>query len=257
MAFVKLDAAILRSTIWYKRPDLELFLAALLMAEPREYLEPVRTLEVDSLDDAGFVVPPGWYGFVPASGPGIIAQAVVNEVNGIAALKSLASPEKESRSQAHEGRRMVRIDGGYLILNYMKFRDMDHTAADRQRRLRARKAALAEGPVTRNTVTSRRDITHSREQMQKAESRKQNTENEAEWLASLACDPANAGVDVSKEADKCRFWCGQNRRQFTRKTFVNWLLRADRTIQGAGKNGGGAVPWQRPETTAEQHKLGF
>jgi len=166
MAFVKLDAAILRSTIWYKRPDLELFLAALLMAEPREYLAPVNTLEVDSLKDAGFVVPPGWYGFVPASGPGLIAQAVVEEATGINALKSLGSPEKESRSQAFEGRRMVRIDGGYLVLNYMKFRDMDHTAAERQRRLRARKASLA---VTRDTVTVTRDVTHSREQMQRAD----------------------------------------------------------------------------------------
>jgi hypothetical protein len=157
MAFVKLDAAILRSTIWYKRPDLELFLAALLMAEPREYLAPVNTIKVDSLDDGGFQVPPGWYGFVPASGPGIIAQAFVDEKTGIEALKSLGAPEKESRSQAFEGRRMVRIDGGYLILNYMRFRDIDHTCAERQRRLRERRRVTRDGNgVTRDvTPTSR------------------------------------------------------------------------------------------------------
>lgn len=175
MPFVKLDAGILRSTIWYKRPELEIFLAALLMAEPREYEQEIPTLETDTLERAAFTVPPGWYGFVPASGPGLIQQAVVDQAAGIEALKALAQPELESRSQVHAGRRMVRIDGGYLVLNYMKYRDYDYNAAERMRKLRARRRvtpALQDVTgVTRNGRDVRPNVTHSREQRADADTK--------------------------------------------------------------------------------------
>lgn len=139
MAFVKLDQGILNSTIWVQRPDLEIFITALLIAEPVEFLSPVPTIKIRTLEDAGFVVPPGWYGFCSAAGPGIVHRAHIDPEIGLAALERLASPEQGSRSQAFEGRRLVRVDGGFVVLNFMRYRDRDHTAAERQRRLRARK----------------------------------------------------------------------------------------------------------------------
>ena len=53
---------------------------------------------------------------------------------------------------------MIRVNGGFLILNYMKYRDKDHTAAERQRRLRARKKALEDANgVTRDVNDVTRD----------------------------------------------------------------------------------------------------
>ena len=72
MAFVKLDCGILDSTIWLDRAARELFITALLMAEPFELREPAKQIKVRSLDETGFVVPVGWYGFVAAAGSGII-----------------------------------------------------------------------------------------------------------------------------------------------------------------------------------------
>jgi hypothetical protein len=46
------------------------------MAHPIELREPMPQYEVGSLKETGFVVPPGWYGFVPAAGPGIIRMAM-------------------------------------------------------------------------------------------------------------------------------------------------------------------------------------
>ena len=182
MAFVKLDAGILNSTIWVLRPDLEIFITSLLMAQPREFTEPVGTIKIRSLDDDDFVVPPGWYGFVEAAGPGIVNRAHVSQEIGIPALERLASPEPESRSQDFGGRRMVRVDGGYVVLNFMRYRDRDHTAAERQRRLRNRKKEARD--VTRDGITVTRDvalpsrnITHSREQI--TESRDQKGEEVA------------------------------------------------------------------------------
>ena len=168
MAFVKLDAGILRSTIWYRRPALEVFLTALLMAEPWELEADTPTLKVDSLDHDDFIVPKGWYGFVRASGPGIVHQSgIEDQAAGVGALRELSQPESESRSQEHEGRRMVRVNGGYIVLNFMRYRDYDHNAADRMRKLRARRKTES---VTANGNGVRANVTHSREQ--KAESRK-------------------------------------------------------------------------------------
>lgn len=141
MPFVKLDTGILNSTLWIERECREIFITSLLMAEPKEVLSPTETLETSTLNTTGFVVPPGWYGFVAAASVGIIRRALVDSEAGIQALNKLASPDPESRSKDFEGRRMVRVDGGYIVLNYMKYRDRDYTGAERQRNLRARKSA--------------------------------------------------------------------------------------------------------------------
>ena len=152
MPFVKLDCGILNSTLWFEREAREVFITALLMAEPYELTEPAPQIEVNSLTLTGWSVPPGWYGFVPAAGVGIIHRAGVSEDVGRAALVTLGSPEVSSRSPEYDGRRLVRVDGGYIVLNYIKYRERDATTADRSRRWRERqkeKASRVSGGVTR------------------------------------------------------------------------------------------------------------
>ena len=179
MAFVKLDTGILDSTLWIERDQREVFITALLMAEPREFSEPIRQIEIGELEYTDFEAPPGWYGFVPAASFGIINRAGVEKDAGLEALRKLGSPEIESRSKEHEGRRMIRMNGGFIILNYMKYRDKDHTAALRQARLRARKKALEVtrdvSDVTRDATLQGCDVTQAegREQMQIAEPKEQ------------------------------------------------------------------------------------
>lgn len=76
--------------------------------------------------------------------------------------------------------------------------------------------------------------------------------SEDEWLASLKSDPANAGIDVQAQADKARFWCKNNSRQFTRRMFVNWLIKADRAINGPSA---GKPKRSQAEIDAEQARL--
>lgn len=150
MPFVKLDTRILDSTLWVERECRELFITALLMAEPLEIKQPVEAIKVNSLEPLGFNVPPGWYGFVAAAGPGIARRALVSLDDGMKALEKLCGPDPESRCSNYEGRRMARVDGGYVILNYMRYRDKDHTAAERQKRMRERR---------KHTVTPLRNVT--------------------------------------------------------------------------------------------------
>ena len=149
MPFVKLDCGMLNSTLWVERECRDIFITALLMAEPKEVICETPTLKTDSLDlDNSFMLPPGWYGFVPAAGPGIIRRAIVDDEIGRVALARLASPDPESRSHAFDGRRMVRIDGGYIILNYMAYRERDYTAAERMKRYRERRKSRKRKPAT-------------------------------------------------------------------------------------------------------------
>ncbi len=168
MSFVKLDTGILNSTLWMDRAAREVFITALLMAEPRQFTEPQPQISVRSLDHTDFAAPPGWYGFVEAAGVGIVRRAGLEVDEGMAALERLCSRDAESRSGEYDGRRMIRVNGGYLILNFMRYRDYDHGAAERMKLLRARRRAEAgggtppnSGAVTANssntTATPRKD----------------------------------------------------------------------------------------------------
>jgi hypothetical protein len=143
MAYVKLDKDILTSSLWVGSDVALVFITALLLAEPRELMEPAAELETDDLKETGFLVPPGWYGFVPASSDGIIGHARMTEERGMEALRRLASVDRRSRSQEYGGRRMVRINNGFVVLNYIRYREKDHSAAERMRRYRDRKKKAA------------------------------------------------------------------------------------------------------------------
>lgn len=165
MAFVKLDCGILDSTLWVDRAAREVFVTALLMAQPYELTEEVEQYQIESLELTGWKVPPGWYGFVAAASIGIIRRAGIEEEVGMQALVRLGNPEAGSRSPDFEGRRLVRIEGGFIILNFQKYRDRDYTAADRARRYRARKS----GGVTRDMLDDTRDDTGASRDITQAE----------------------------------------------------------------------------------------
>lgn len=187
MAFVKLDTGILDSTLWMDREARECFVTALLMAVPQEFEAPIQQIEVRSLSHTDFAAPAGWYGFVPAAGIAIVRRAGIAEIErGFAALERLGAPEVESRSPEFDGRRLIRIDGGYLVLNYMKYRDRDYTGAERARRYRERHKEIAS---RRDVPSSRRDGTVT-SRMQSAEA-----EVEAEKSKRVPTEPVGPKPD--------------------------------------------------------------
>ena len=62
-------------------------------------------------------------GVVEGSVPGLarVANVTVEEMRH--ALTILTSPDPDSRTPDHEGRRVEPIEGGWLILNYTKYRE--------------------------------------------------------------------------------------------------------------------------------------
>jgi hypothetical protein len=200
MAFVKLDCGILNSTLWVEREQRDIFITALLMAAPIELKEPMEQYEVDAIRTTGFVVPPGWYGFVEAAGPGIVRRALADMKQGMEALRKLGEPDEESRSSEFDGRRLVRVSGGYVVLNFMKYREKDNSAAVRSARYRERKKLADAASVTRNATAVTRDSSR-RVTIAEAEAE---AEAEAPNASSMKGDQGRKSSDAASDAPRKR-----------------------------------------------------
>jgi len=88
-------------------------------------------------------------GFVRGAPSGLARQANVSLADCLKALKVLESPDLESQSQEWGGRRIETMEGGWLILNYAKYRDLrDKETVREQTRERVRKHRAAKRTVT-------------------------------------------------------------------------------------------------------------
>jgi hypothetical protein len=115
--FVKLFGAILDSSIWAEDNDTRiLWITMLVMADAN--------------------------GVVRASGSGIAHRARISEAAFRKALKTLEAPDLDSKNQDFGGRRVEKVEGGWLVLNYKKYREIrtqeQMRAAERQQRHRAK-----------------------------------------------------------------------------------------------------------------------
>lgn len=143
MGYTKLFSEILDSTVWRAGDSTRLvWITMLAMADKN--------------------------GEVMASVPGLADRAKVGMDECVAALETLKSPDEWSRSQEHDGRRIIEIDGGWEILNHAKYRrkaseeDRREKSAERMRRYRERNAASRD-------VTVRKSDTKNLKQKAEAE----------------------------------------------------------------------------------------
>ncbi|MCC6738234.1 MAG: hypothetical protein IT452_04250 [Planctomycetia bacterium] len=113
MIFVKLDCRILQSSLWSTPPAVRLtFITILAMTEPD--------------------------GLCRATAPGIAHAARLPEEDVRKALQVLEGPDLDSRCTAEDGRRIVRVDGGYRVVNYLRYREYESPGAKRTREWRER-----------------------------------------------------------------------------------------------------------------------
>jgi len=66
-------------------------------------------------------------------------------------------------------------------------------------------------------------------------------ETDAEFLKGLESNPAYAGIHVQREFDKMTAWCTVNRKQPSRRRFINWLNRAERPMAAVTQDTFGSV----------------
>lgn len=84
-------------------------------------------------------------GFCQFASVGNLAhRAIVPREAAEAAVKVLESPDKDSSDPDNEGRRIERVDGGWMVLNSLKYRDIV-TAEEGRRKTRERVKRFREG----------------------------------------------------------------------------------------------------------------
>lgn len=126
--YTKLFASILDSTVWLTDPNVRLVWITMLAMADQD-------------------------GRVEASVPGLAIRARVSRAECEDAISVLSSPDPDSRSPEAEGRRIVKIDGGWELVNHAKYRQrMDaeerrERDAERKRRKRASMSADASANV--------------------------------------------------------------------------------------------------------------
>ena len=121
MSYAKLHSSILDSTIWLEPHHVvRVWIAMLAMKDQ--------------------------HGVVAASIPGLAVRARVELTECEEALAKFMSPDPYSRTKDFDGRRIEEVDGGWQLLNHVKYREIDseddrrRKDAERQQRFRARKA---------------------------------------------------------------------------------------------------------------------
>lgn len=155
------------------------------------------------------------------------------------AVDRLEAPDPESSDPDNEGRRIERVPGGWLVLNAEKYRAIV-TRAVSQEQTRLRVARFR---------AKKRDVTNSNAHVTQANGSVTPSETDAEseaggekkaavaapasdsdWLSALTTDPTYEGIDVRREFGKMTAWACTNKKQPTRRRFINWLNRAERPI---------------------------
>ncbi len=212
MPFVKLDCGIIHSSLWAEDSDTKICWITLLL-----------------LADAT--------GFVCAAASAIAREAGISAEVARRALELFQGPDDESRTPDNQGKRIEKVDGGYRVLNYEKYRERDYTNAERQKRWRESQKSNVTS-VTEALPVTPRNTSRSRVQKQKEEGEAsvkrmptgRNGLVDSEWIALLKEDKTYFGVDVEKELGKMHQWCKIRQLTPSRRRFINWLNRAEKPM---------------------------
>jgi hypothetical protein len=231
MPFVKVDSQLLESSLWPLRPARDLFLTMLMMAKPIDITEPMTTYKVGSNEEDEFVIPPGEnYGLVEAAGSGIARRAVVTDEEWEAALAELAGPDPESRNPRFDGRRIARVSGGFVVLNYGEYREKDYSTP-RVQKFRERQRE-ANGGTEGNAVSERSETPETQAEAYtttttkgKSKKKVEKGNEDQEWIESLKADPTYQNLNIDVAIGKAVAWAKVNDRVPTKRFLINWLNR--------------------------------
>ncbi len=142
-------------------------------------------------------------------------------------IKDLCQPDARSRSDLHEGKRLIpldeRRDWGWLIVNYSHYRQIKDEEARRtyfrnaQRQYRKGKKVVKDKGLT--------ELNGNGQSLTRASS----SPSESFW-EELKRNPLYEGADFKRELEKATQWCKTKNRKLTKRFFQNWLSRCDKAL---------------------------
>lgn len=155
--FVKVYSSITRSSIWLEdHPTRLVWITMLCEADPS--------------------------GVVRASVKGLAHVARVTPEECERALGILCAPDPDSSTSDHEGRRVERVEGGWLLLNYTRYREMrsERQAATAERVRRHRERRKSENVTSNAQSVTETNVTLVRTEEEEEEEEDLNNQAEAE-----------------------------------------------------------------------------
>lgn len=190
-------------------------------------------------------------GEVHAAIPGLAKRAGVSVAATEVAVAKFIAPDPHSRTKTQDGRRIEEIDGGWRLVNYGLYREMRDAETRKEylrnymRDYRARKQSVnickqnvnnvnhSKPPLTQAEAEADTDIKDIGKSKRSAVA---SPTSDEEWLVSLERTPAYEGINIREQFSRMQQWCLVNRKEPTRRRFINWLNRADKPIKTNGKD---------------------
>jgi hypothetical protein len=218
--FTKLFSSIVTSTIWQEDPETKVvWITLLALADPE--------------------------GFVDGTVPGIANIARISVKKTRIAINKLESPDPDSRTPDYDGKRIAKVDGGWILLNYAKYRkvrDMDERKEYMRQYMQDYRKHHVNNPVNNvnNVNQCKPQLAHTEAE---AEAELKNTKRhsilvwfdyENRTLTGLTdqdyldWSEAFPAVDVRQEIKSACQWLIDNptkRKKQVRRYLTNWLRR--------------------------------
>jgi hypothetical protein len=185
--YTKLFSSIVTSTVWQQDKETKIVWITMLALSDKD-------------------------GYVAGSIPGLAHVAGVGIEECKQALENLEQPDPYSRTHDYEGRRIEPIDGGWLILNRAKYRDLIPEEHRRERarirKQRQRERHGQDATMSRVTECDSHDLSHQKEK-----------EKEKEEVKPISSKPSV--FDLEREQIVLAVWdyyittIGKNRKLYT------------------------------------------
>ncbi len=230
MGFTKLDSGIVDSSVWSEPPATRVVWVTMLA----------------KCDNTGMV---------RCSRSGLLRAANVPKDDFDSAISCLEAPDPESRTKEDEGRRIRSVEGGWIVINYMKYRS--HSYSDSPEAIRQRRHRDKDGEsvttVTRHKMSQNvRDISASSSLKNKI------ILKDFSWIGILEEDKKNwaeayPACDIEIELKRMIEWVKSNpargKKSQWRRFINSWLTRS----QDQGGTRGIIAGFQKkPETVLEK-----
>lgn len=84
-------------------------------------------------------------------------------------------------------------------------------------------------------LKTRQEEDKTRQEMVKVGDRTSTTQSDEDWIKGLEANIAYQGINIRVEFGKMVAWCGVQRKQPSRRRFINWLNRVDRPMNGLSR----------------------
>lgn len=219
--FVKLHKKILTSSIWEQSPATRLVWVALLVSADPD-------------------------GLVSVSRDAVWRLANVSREEALSALEVLESPDPYSKTKSDDGRRIEEVEGGFLVLNYVKYRspELSQTpGAIRTRNSRARNKQNINREVDRDrdrecNVTNVTDVTPvTQTKKHSKQKRWRVVPDDWEPTDAHAAKASQLGIDMARELDMFRNHEFAAPKSDASRAFSNWLSRAAEMAHSWPQNG--------------------